>query len=76
MELLTRVYGFMPAMLRNGLIATSMAGVILVAGAVGMKGEPSYADRLKQILEPVDPCRKAAMFEPMGPTSNLTCGSE
>ena len=55
----------MPAMLRNGLLAAGMAGVILVVGAVAHTDGPTYAERLKLILEPIEPCRLVDTFEPL-----------
>ena len=63
-------------MLRKGLLAAGMAGVILVMGAVGQTGGSSYAERLKQVLEPIDSCLLAAAMKPYDPRGRLTCWSD
>lgn len=66
----------MPAMLRNGLLAAGMAGVILVVGAVAHTDGPTYAERLKLILEPIEPCRLVDTFEPFTLMHEQPCGRE
>ena len=63
-------------MLRNYLVAASMAGVILIVGAVAETDAPTYTERLKLILEPIEPCRLVDTFEPFTLMHEQPCRRE